>query len=212
MWATERILAQLAGTEDPRKSGESELESIPYVTLDEIESAPKSVKDVPKSKYRRVWLDAMNKEVEGLERNNTWTAVDAPPSGEKAVDSKWVFQWKIDEHGYVLKAKARLVFRGDRQEIGDIPTFAPTPPTTTNRVAAAVACAEGKTIFHFDVEQAFVQSELEDKIYMRLPPGLGERSGTVVFLRKGFYGLKQAAREWSGKLGKTLKGLGSSRA
>ncbi|CAM9200934.1 unnamed protein product [Sphacelaria rigidula] len=107
-----------------------------------------------------------------------------------------------------MKAKARLVFRGDRQEIGGIPTISPTPPTTTNRVDAAVACAEGKTIFHFDVEQAFVQSKLEDDVYMRLPPGLGERSGTVVHLHKTLYGLKQAAREWYGKLGKTLKGLG----
>ena len=89
----------------------------------------------------------MSKEVEGLERNNTWTVVDARPVGEKATDSKWAFQWKTDEHGYVIKAKARLVFRGDKQEIDNIQTFSPTPPNTTNRVAAAVACAEGKTIF-----------------------------------------------------------------
>ena len=43
---------------------------------------------------------------------------------------------------------------------------------------------------------------------MRMPPGLGERSGTVVHLRKTLYGLKQAATEWSGKLGRTLKSLG----
>ncbi|CAN0066305.1 unnamed protein product [Sphacelaria rigidula] len=149
----------------------------------------------------------MKKEVEGLEGNNTWTVLDSP-FGEKAVDSKWVFQWKTDEHGCVMKANARLGFRGDRQEIGDILTFSPTPPTATNRVAAAVACAEGRTIFHFDVEQAFVQSELEEDVCMRLPPGLGERSGTVVHLHKTLYGLKQAAREWYGKLGKTLDGLG----
>ncbi|CAM9372171.1 unnamed protein product [Sphacelaria rigidula] len=43
---------------------------------------------------------------------------------------------------------------------------------------------------------------------MRLPPGSGERSGTIVHLHKTLYGLKQAAREWYGKLGETLKGLG----
>ncbi|CAN0004740.1 unnamed protein product [Sphacelaria rigidula] len=110
-----------------------------------------------------------------------------------------------------MKAKARLVFRGDRQEICDTPTFSQTPLTTTNQVAAAVACAEGNTIFHFDVEQDFVQSELEDDVYMRLPPGLGEGSDTVVHLRKSLYGLKQAAREWYGKLGKAMTVWGSSR-
>ncbi|CAM9800095.1 unnamed protein product [Sphacelaria rigidula] len=120
----------------------------------------------------------------------------------------WSFQWKTNEHSYVMKAKARLVFRGDRDEIGDISTFSPTPSSTTNRVAAAVACAEGITIFHFDVEQAFVHCELNDEMYMRLPSGLGGRSGTVVHLRKGLYGIRQATREWFGELGKTLKSLG----
>ena len=59
-----------------------------------------------RDRFKNVWSDAMSKEVEGLERNNTWTVVDAPPVGKKAIDSKWVFQWKTDEHGYVIKAKA----------------------------------------------------------------------------------------------------------
>lgn len=49
----------------------------------------------------------------GLEHDNTWTVV---------VDSKWVFEWKSDEHGYMIKAKARLMSRGYSQEIGDIST------------------------------------------------------------------------------------------
>ena len=43
---------------------------------------------------------------------------------------------------------------------------------------------------------------------MRLPPGLGERSGTVVHFRKTLHGLEQATRKWCGKLGKILKGIG----
>ncbi|CAN0004879.1 unnamed protein product [Sphacelaria rigidula] len=46
----------------------------------------------------------------------------------------------------------------------DIPTFSPTPPVTTNRVAAAVACAEKKSILNLDVEQAFVQSGLKEEV------------------------------------------------
>ncbi|CAM9877309.1 unnamed protein product [Sphacelaria rigidula] len=43
---------------------------------------------------------------------------------------------------------------------------------------------------------------------MWLPPGLGERSGTVVHLRKSSYGIREAAQKWFGKLRKTLKDLG----
>ena len=49
---------------------------------------------------------------------------------------------------------------------------------------------------HFDVEQAFVQSDLDAEIYLRLPPGCGAMSGKVVRLNKSVYGLKQASRTW----------------
>ena len=94
LWTTERILAHLADTDDPRQSEKSELETIPYLTRAETEEVPKPVQGVYKSQFKSVWLDTISKEVEGLKRNNTWTVVDAPPVGEKAIDSKWVFQWK----------------------------------------------------------------------------------------------------------------------
>ncbi|CAM9112214.1 unnamed protein product, partial [Sphacelaria rigidula] len=120
----------------------------------------------------------MNIQVEGLERKNTWVVVDSPPAGDKVIDSKRVFQWKTDEHGYVIKAKARLFFRGDRQEMGR----------------------------YFNVfTYPFLNNQ---QMYMRLPPGLSGRSGTFVHLRNRLYGTRQAAREWFGELGKTLKTLG----
>ena len=69
-------------------------------------------------------------------------------------------------NGYVTKAKARLVPRGDRQGIGSISTLSRTPPsTTTNRVAAVRRWLELResAIFHVDVEQALVQYELNDE-------------------------------------------------
>ncbi|CAM9343391.1 unnamed protein product [Sphacelaria rigidula] len=132
-----------------------------------MEVAPKTVKDVYNSQFKRVWINAVNREVEGLERKNTWTVIDSPPGGEKAIDSKWTRRWKTDEHGCVRKGKARLVPRGDRQEISDISMFRPTPSSTTSGVAAADACTDGNTIFHLDVEETFVQSELKDEVYMR---------------------------------------------
>lgn len=55
--------------------------------------------------------------------------------------------------------------------------------STTNREAEAVDCAEGGIILYFDGWVAFVQSKLNDEVFMRLPPRLGERSGTDVHLR-----------------------------
>ena len=59
----------------------------------------------------------------------------------------------------------------------------------------------------FDAEQAFVQYELDEEIFMRLPPGCGDASGNVVLLNRSLYELKQARRA-NVLLGNTLKKQG----
>ena len=61
---------------------------------------------------------------------------------------------------------------------------------------------------HFDVEQAFVQSKLDENVFLRLPEGCGRLSGKVVRLNKSLYGLKQASRSWHAHLTTCLKTLG----
>ena len=46
------------------------------------------------------------------------------------------------------------------------------------------------------MEQAYVQSELDFVIFMRLPPGCGTMSGKIVRLNKSLYGFKTAARQF----------------
>jgi len=38
------------------------------------------------------------------------------PFGEKIIPLAWVFTYKIDPDGYLIKHKARIVARGDLQE------------------------------------------------------------------------------------------------
>ena len=61
---------------------------------------------------------------------------------------------------------------------------------------------------YFDVDQAFVQSDLEEDVFLRLPKGCGNLSGKVVRLSKSLYGLKQASRTWHAHLTTCLKRLG----
>ena len=73
---------------------------------------------------------------------------------------------------------------------------------------AAIACELDLDLCHFDAEQAFVQSELDEEVYLRLPKGCGSMSSKVVRLRKSLYGLKQASRSWHKHLVSGIKGLG----
>ena len=61
-------------------------------------------------------------------------------------------------------------------------TCPPTASPAAIRLMAFLAYTLGPQLRHFDVEQAFVQSDLDTKIHMRLPPGCGSMSGQVVSL------------------------------
>lgn len=61
------------------------METIPYMRLDEIEMILKPLRGVFNSLSEDVsedvWLDAINKEIKGLERSRTWVFVDTSPVG-----------------------------------------------------------------------------------------------------------------------------------
>ena len=50
----------------------------------------------------------MNKEIEAIERNNTWVLTTLP-EGMNNIEVKWIFKTKLNEHGEIDKYKARLV-------------------------------------------------------------------------------------------------------
>lgn len=109
-----------------------------------------------------------------------------------------------------MRAKARLVARGfaQREGIDFFETFSPCPSVTSIRLLAAIACELGWDLCHFDAEQAFVQSKLDEVVFVRLPPGCGVLSGKIVRLRKSLYGLRQASRTWHHHLMRGMKSLG----
>ena len=123
------------------------------------------------------------------------------------IDAKWLFSWKSDEFGWISKAKWRLVARGFKQREGiDFgETFALIVLSSCVRLLSAIACALDLNVCHFDVEQAFVQSKLDEDVFLRLPKICGRLSGKIVRLNKSLYGLKQASRSWHAHLTTCLK-------
>ena len=133
------------------------------------------------------------------------------PASSNIVESKWLLKWKSDAHGMIDRAKARLVAEGYSQVEGVdyFETFAPTASTTSNRLIAAMACKLDCDLRHLDVDQAFIQADLDTEIFLRLPRGCGEISGKVVLLNKALYRLKQSGRSWYKLLSSTLVECGS---
>ena len=84
------------------------------------------------------------------------------------IDAKWVYTWKVDEHGWVVRAKSRLVARGFKQREGVYfsETFAPTVSSSCVRLFRAIACQCDLDLCYFDVDQAYVQSDLEKEFFL----------------------------------------------
>jgi len=89
-------------------------------------------------------------------------------------------------------------------------TFAPVAKMNTVRVILSLAANYGWNLQQFDVKNAFLDGEIEEEIYMELPPGYGEKTAakTVCRLKKAFYGLKQSPRAWFERFTKVMIGLG----
>ena len=121
-----------------------------------------------------------------------------------------MYSWKSNEIGFATRDKARLVARGcgQREGIDFFVTVTPTPTASCTRLLGAISCELDLDLCHFDTEQAFVQSNLDEDVFMRLPRGCGEMSGKVVRLNRSLYGLKQASRSWHNHLLSYMKSLG----
>ena len=125
------------------------------------------------------------------------------------ISAKRVYSWKVNELGHVVRAEARLVARrfAQREGIDFFETFSPCPSVASIRLLAAIACEFGWDSCHFDAEQAFVQSKLDELVFIRLPPACGEISGKVVKLGRSLNGLRQSSRTWHNHLMRGLKCL-----
>ncbi|KAI5349904.1 hypothetical protein L3X38_002795 [Prunus dulcis] len=86
------------------------------------------------------WMDAMNVEMDALNKNKTWDLVPLP-QGKKAVGCRWVFTLKHKADGFINRYKARLVAKGYTQTYGVdyLETFAPVAKLNTVRVLLSLA-------------------------------------------------------------------------
>ncbi|OWY97826.1 LOW QUALITY PROTEIN: reverse transcriptase [Phytophthora megakarya] len=132
------------------------------------------------------WREATDAEIASLLKNKT----------QASSSCKWVFKRKFNSDGTLERYKARLVVIGCQQikfiDFDDV--FAPVVCLESLRVLLAIVCIEDLECEQIDIEIAFLNSVLEEEVYMQLPQWLKvpDQEGLVCRLQKSLYGLKQA--------------------
>ena len=155
------------------------------------------------------WRNAWEQEMSRLELRHTWSVNDPPPSNQKPIKSKYVFKIKVNRDG-TLKYKVRLCACGYSQKYGiDYDeTFAPTAKYKSLCTVLTIAASNHWTISGIDVENAFVEADIDRPLWMTLPKGTyrnNDDTPITVKLLKSLYGLKQAPELWDKFLVNAIK-------
>ena len=77
----------------------------------------------------------------------------------------------------------------------------------------SVVVAKSWELHQLDVNNTFLYGDLEEEVYMKLPPGFTSSAPSKVCrLRKSLYGLRQAPRQWFAKFSNKLEAYGFVRS
>ncbi|KAG8934904.1 hypothetical protein FRC01_012953 [Tulasnella sp. 417] len=135
------------------------------------------------------WEDSIQVEYNSLVKMGTFKIVDLPP-GQKAMPSTYMFKEK----------------KGDLQKKGEDfnKVFAPVPCLNTVCAVFSYAASQGWEINQLDFKSAFLNSDLEEEMYMKPPQGFQHDDGKVWKLQKSLYGLQSSPKCWHNKLTKSF--------
>ena len=175
-----------------------------WLNFSQSDEEPNTFQQAMVSSNKAKWEQAMNSEIQSLLDHDAWELVDKLPKGAKALGSKWVFKEKRGEDGEIVRYKARLVAQGFNQRQGKDydETFSPVVRSESVRTVLALAVKNKLKVHHMDVQTAFLNGELKEKVFIKQPEGFVSKNNpdAICKLKKSIYGLKQSSRCWNSAL------------
>jgi hypothetical protein len=172
---------------------------------------PKTYKQAQKSSDWDRWKMAVEEELGNLDRKQVWE-VKLMDSPKQELDGRWVFAIKTAPDGTITRYKARYVAKGFTQvkDIDFKKTFAPTATFMSMRLVLTLAAAHNWPVHSFDFVAAYLNSDIDEEIWIKPPEGMKLGPGEGLRLKKALYGTRQAARCWWLHLKNILLDLGYS--
>ena len=143
------------------------------------------------SKYE-CWIQAMNEELDQIEKNHTWELVPRPHD-KNVIGTKWIFKNKLNENGDVIRNKVRLSCKGYAQQEGiDFEeTFSLVARLEDIRMFLPFSSFQQFNVFKMDVKSIFLNGDLEE-VYIEKIEGFVLRydEKIVLKLKNALYVLK----------------------
>jgi hypothetical protein len=170
---------------------------------------PKAHRDLRNHPLAAEFKTAEKVHLQSHHETRSWREVPKSEGhGRQLLDSMWVYVYKFNKHGQFAKVKARLVIRGDQQNKSiHESTYASTLAGRSFRTLMAIAAKFDLELIQYDVVNAFVNAELKQDIYMRMPRGY-VKPGVILKLQKALYGLRESPLLWQRHLTETLSRIG----
>ena len=106
----------------------------------------------------------------------------------QVLDCMWVFTYKTDSDGYLVKCEARLVVCGNQQEVGELPTRATTLASSAFKSMMALVAKYELETRQLDAVNAFVNCPLEEVVYMSDGRGYHHGHSSSAYLRRLYHG------------------------
>jgi transposase InsO family protein len=181
-----------------------------YLTIPFI---PNTYEEAIQSDEADQWKMAMDKEIESLRANQTWT-VKPLPADRTETKGRWVYTIKQGKTTDDIQYKARYVAKGFTQIPGlDFDcTHSPTTRLTSIRTLLQKAVNDKLLLHQLDVKGAYLNANIDKDIYVQQPPGYEETNNDTnihmtCHLNKSLYGLRQSGRNWHETLTTYLQSL-----
>lgn len=148
----------------------------------------------------------MQDELSAIDIIVIWDILNIPPN-IKPIDCRWIFKIKFHGDGSREIFKSQLVAKGYNQIAGlnYFDTYSLVAKLITIIFAIALTSINNWFIRQLDVNNSFLRCELQEYVYIVIPPGINPlKPNKARKLKNYIYGLKQASKKWYEKLTSTL--------
>jgi hypothetical protein len=178
----------------------------------QLPPAPRNWREMKNHLHATGFAAATKLEWEGLQIKKTFKRIPRTAiRAHQVLPMMWVFSYKLDSEGYLLKYKARLVVRGDVQRhFAHEDFYAATLASRVFRAMVAIAAYFDLEMKQFDAVAAFLNSDLDEEIYVSYPEGYGVNN-EVLRLLKALYGLRRSPLLWFNDITSKLTAMGFRR-